>query len=89
MAAAHRGQAGLDVFDRAGEVLDQLGAVVEADDEELILRIGGLDELQDRLLGAISLEVMEPERSKMMPIETGASSLAKLAIFCSPLFSKT
>ena len=26
----------------------------------------------------ISLEVMEPERSKMMPIETGASSLAKL-----------
>jgi hypothetical protein len=32
---------------------------------------------------------MEPERSKMMPIETGASSLAKLAIFCSPLFSKT
>src|ERR1035437_146832 len=37
----------------------------------------------------ISFEVMEPERSKMIPMETGASSLAKVLIFCSPLLSKT
>ena len=39
----------------SGEVLDQLGPVVEADDEELILRVGGLDELQNRLPGANQL----------------------------------
>ncbi len=38
MAAVHGGQAGLDVVDRVGEVLDQLRPVVEADDEELVLR---------------------------------------------------
>jgi len=30
----------------------------------------------------ISLELIEPERSKMMPIETGASSAAKETICC-------
>ena len=35
----------------------------------------------------ISFDVIDPDRSKMIPIETGASSLAKLVIFCSWLFS--
>ena len=52
MAAAHGGQAGLDVFDGAGEVFDQLRPVVEADDEEFVFGVGGLDELEDGLAGA-------------------------------------
>ena len=53
--AAHRGQPSLNVFDRTGEVLNQLRPVVEADDEELVLGIGGLDELQNRFARADQL----------------------------------
>jgi hypothetical protein len=37
----------------------------------------------------MSFDDIEPERSKMIPIETGASSLAKVLIVCPELFSKT
>src|SRR5580658_1455506 len=47
MAASHCCQAVLEVFDRAGKVLDQLQAIIETDDKELIIRIGLLDEPQD------------------------------------------
>ena len=47
MAGMNRGQPRLNVVDGAGEVLNQLRPVVESDDEELVLGIGGFDELQD------------------------------------------
>ena len=55
MAGVYGGQPRLNVFDGAGEVLNQFRPVVEADDEELVLGIGGLDELQDRFAGADQL----------------------------------
>ena len=55
VAASHRGQPGLDIFNRIGEVFNQFRPVVEADHEKLILGIGGLDELQYRLAGADQL----------------------------------
>src|SRR5579862_4808117 len=51
------GEAGFDLIDRRGKVLDQLGTIVEADDEEFILRIGGFHELQDGISGANHLVV--------------------------------
>src|SRR6185437_16415270 len=51
VSAANGGEAGLDVLGGTGEVLDQLGAVVEPDDKELVLGIGRFDELQDGFLG--------------------------------------
>src|SRR5207244_5645761 len=44
-------QAALQVFDAVGKRTGQLGAFVEADQEELILRVGGLEELQGRFAG--------------------------------------
>ena len=55
MVRVDGGQPRLNVFDGAGEVLNQLRPVVEADDEELVLGIGGLDELEDRFAGADQL----------------------------------
>ena len=55
MAAAHGGKARLNIFNGTGEVFNQLRPVVEADDEEFVLGIGGLDELQDRFAGADKL----------------------------------
>jgi len=55
MAAAHGGQAGLNVLHRVVKS-SITPPVVEADDKKLILRVGGLDELQDRLPARINFE---------------------------------
>jgi hypothetical protein len=55
VAGADGLQAGFDVVDGAGEIFDELGAVVEADDEELILGVGGFHELEDGVAGADEL----------------------------------
>src|SRR6516225_8461235 len=41
----------LKIFDRIGEGTSKLGALVKADQEELVLRIGGLEELEGGLAG--------------------------------------
>ena len=48
-------QARFDVVDVGGEIGDQLGPVVETDDEELILRIGGAQKFQNRVSGTVDL----------------------------------
>jgi len=48
-------QASLNVVDIVGEIRNQLGPVVEADDKELILRIGCAQKFQDRVPGAVDL----------------------------------
>jgi hypothetical protein len=55
MARVHRGQPRLDVVDGAREIFNELRAVVESDDKELVLRICRLDELQDRLASSHQL----------------------------------
>ena len=55
MAGVDGLQASLDVFDRAGEVFDQLGPVVEANDEEFILGVCGLHELNNGVAGTDEL----------------------------------
>jgi len=55
MAGADGGEAGFDLVDGAGEVFNELGTVVEADDEELVLGVGGLHELEDGVAGADEL----------------------------------
>ena len=45
----------LDVIDRTGEVGNLLRLVGEGDHEELILRVGGLEELDHSFAGAIDL----------------------------------
>ena len=48
-------QASLNVFDRTGEIGDLFGLVGEGDHEEFVLRIRGLEELDDRFAGALDL----------------------------------
>src|SRR5450631_1754800 len=50
-----KNQLALNIFNRLGEVRDFLRLVREGNHKELILRIGGLEKLGDRLPGAINL----------------------------------
>ena len=52
MTRADCRESGFDIFDGTSEVFNELGAVVEADDKEFILRIGGLHELDDGVPGS-------------------------------------
>ncbi len=55
MPGAHRGQPRLDLIHRVGKVLNQFRPVVEPNDKKLVLRIGRLDELQNRFSRANQL----------------------------------
>ena len=46
MPGPNRLQSRLDIVNRRSEVFDQLGTIVEADDEELVLWIGGAEEIR-------------------------------------------
>ena len=83
------GQPVLDLFRVVRERHHQLRPVVELHQEELVLRIGGLEELGGRLARFLQLGPMLPLVSNTMPIESGASSLENCVIFCSTLSSNS
>jgi len=81
-------QACFDVVDVGGEIGDQLGPVVETDDEEFILRLAVRRNSRIEFRARLILSVILPLRSKDdADRKPAASSAEKLFSFCSALFS--
>ena len=57
-----------------GELGQQVGALIEPDQEEVVVAVRGLDEGLERVSGAVELAFMCPDTSKTIPRLTGASS---------------
>src|SRR5207245_9311256 len=82
-------QLALDIFDGLSEVGNFLRLMGEGDHEELILRVGSLEDLHHSFACPLDFAAHATLISKMTPRDTGASSLEKCLISCASLPSKT
>ena len=71
----------------AGEILVQVRAVVEADDEHLVLGLDAFTSASEAAFTLARLSRMLPLLSMTMPMETGTSRWVKALMGCSTPFS--